>query len=429
MKIYSYKNLNKEEIRKLFTRPAQNNFKVEKQVRKILSEIKNYGHTAVLNYAKKFDGLQSDSIVISKKEIFEQSKRIDKKLKKAIDDAYSNIVAFHKPQLKSNYKVETLEGVVCERKYLPIENVGLYIPGGSAVLFSTLLMLGIPAKLAGCKRIVVCSPIKNNFNPALAYAAKKIGIDEFYSVGGAHAIGMLAYGTELVKKVDKIFGPGNQYVTLAKTFVSIDSSGCLIDMPAGPSEVMVIADKFANPIYVAADLLSQAEHGTDSQVILLTNDIELAKNVNKEVQKQLKVLERKNIAEQCLQNSSIVIVEDIDQALTLSNEYAPEHLILNVKNYKKYVQKVQNVGSVFLGSYSPESVGDYASGTNHSLPTYGYAKAISGVTVDSFMKSISFQTLTKKGIKNISSTVIEMAEAEGLQAHANAVKVRIKNGN
>lgn len=429
MKFYNYNKLNKTEVKKLFTRPAQNNLKIEKQVQKIITDVKINGHIAVLKYAKKYDGLNSNSILVSQDEIFEQAKKIDKNLKNAIDKAYRNIVKFHIPQIPTNYKVETIDGVLCRKKYLPIENVGLYIPGGSAVLFSTLLMLGTPAKLAGCKRIVVCTPIKNYFHPALAYVAKKVGVHEFYNVGGAHAIAMLAYGTKEVKKVDKIFGPGNQFVTLAKSIVSSDSTGCLIDMLAGPSEVLVIADKYANPIYIASDLLSQAEHGYDSQVILLTDDDKLAEQVLYEIENQLKMLDRKSIAEKCLQNSSIIIVKNFDQAIMLSNEYAPEHLIMNIKNYKEYINKIVNAGSVFLGKYSPESVGDYASGTNHSLPTYGYAKSIGGVGIDSFMKSISFQSLTKNGIKNIASTVITMAEAEGLQAHANAVKVRVKNGN
>ncbi|MCX7875536.1 MAG: histidinol dehydrogenase [Melioribacteraceae bacterium] len=426
MKIIIKNSLSQKKLIELFKRPAQNNNSIKEKVSKIIYDVKKNGHKSVLKYAKKFDGLNSDSILITKKYLNEQSKIIDIKLERAIDVAYNNIYKFHIKQIPKTINVETQKGIVCEKKYLPIESVGLYIPGGSAVLFSTLLMLGIPAKIAGCKRIVVCSPVKNEIDPALAYVAKKIGIEEFYSVGGAHAISMLAYGTEQVKKVDKIFGPGNQFVTLAKQLISIDNDGSIIDMPAGPSEVLIIADKFANPSFVAADLLSQAEHGIDSQVILLTDDINLAKNVLAEINKQLKTLPKKEIANKCLKKSFILIVDDLNDAVKLSNNYAPEHLIINVKNINSVKTKIKNAGSVFLGSYSPESVGDYASGTNHSLPTYGYAKSIGGVDVLSFMKSITFQKLTKKGLKNLSSTVIEMAEAENLQAHANAIKVRLK---
>ncbi len=425
MRIFIQKKISDKKLNELFKRPAQKS-NVDKVVTKIINDVKKNGHRSVVEYAKKYDGLNSNSILISKTKLIEQSEKINKELKNSIDTASENIFMFHKQQFPNSVYVETMDGIICEKKYLPIENVGLYIPGGSAVLFSTLLMLSIPAKIAGCKRIVVCSPVKNEIHPALAYIAVKIGIDEFYSVGGAHSIAMLAYGTDKVKKVDKIFGPGNQYVTLAKTIVSKDYDGCMIDMPAGPSEVLVIADKFANPKFVAADLLSQAEHGTDSQVILLTNDFDFATNVLNEIKVQLKFLPRKIIAETCLKNSFILIANDLNDAVELSNNYAPEHLIINTKNYKSLVNKIKNAGSVFLGSFSPESIGDYASGTNHSLPTYGYAKTIGGVDVLSFMKSISFQTLTKKGLKNISNTVIKMAEEENLIAHANAVKVRLK---
>lgn len=426
MKIFIQKNLNEKKINELFERPAQKNNSTIVIVKKIIDDVKKNGHQSVIKYAKKYDGLNGDSILISKNILVEQAEKIDVELKNSIDKAYENIYKFHSLQYPKSISVETMKGIECQKKYLPIENVGLYIPGGSAVLFSTLLMLAIPAKIAGCKRIVVCSPVKNEINSALAYVATKIGIDEFYSVGGAHAIAMMAYGTEKVKKVDKIFGPGNQYVTLSKTLVSNDYNGSLVDMPAGPSEVLVIADKFANPKYVAADLLSQAEHGIDSQVILLTNEIEFARKVLSEINLQIKNLPRRKIVEACLINSFILVVNNLDDAIQLSNNYAPEHLIINTKNFKSLAKKIKNAGSVFLGGYSPESVGDYASGTNHSLPTYGYAKAIGGVDVLSFMKSISFQTLTKNGLKNISSTVVKMAEEEKLNAHANAVKVRLK---
>lgn len=429
MKIFFKSKLTSKNLEKLFKRPAFDNLNAEKTVNKILLDIKTNGHKSVLKYAKLYDALTSDNISVEKSLINKQASKIELSLKKAIDVAYRNILKFHQKQLPKNIKLQTSKGIICWKKFLPIENVGLYIPGGSAVLFSTLLMLAIPAKIAGCKRIVICSPIKGELHPALAYITKKIVISEFYSIGGAQAIAMLAYGTEKVQKVDKIFGPGNQYVTLAKTIVSIDNNGCTIDMPAGPSEVLIIADKSADASVVASDLLSQAEHGADSQVILLTNDYELAKNVNKEITHQLNTLERRQIAKKSLSKSFILIVNDIDEAINLSNDYAPEHLIINVKNYTSIIKKIKNAGSVFIGKYSPESAGDYASGTNHSLPTYGFAKSIGGVDVLSFMKSVSFQKLSYEGLKNISQTVINMAEAEGLNAHANAIKVRLKNEN
>ena len=319
-----------------------------------------------------------------------------------------------------------MPGIKCAREFRAIENVGLYIPGGTAILPSTLLMLAIPAKIAGCQRIVVCSPTKDKVSPEVLYVAKYLGITEFYKVGGAQAIGLMAYGTKDISKVNKIFGPGNQFVTAAKALVSIDPSGCSIDMIAGPSEVLVIADETANPKFIAADLLSQAEHGIDSQVILCTTNELLANKVNEELNLQIKQLERGKIAAEALKNSYMIIFSSIEEAISFSNNYAPEHLILTFKNVKSYLGKITNTGSVFVGEYSPESVGDYASGTNHSLPTYGYAKSIGGVSVDQFMKGITFQELSKKGLTNISKTVIELAETEKLQAHSNAVKIRLK---
>jgi len=321
-----------------------------------------------------------------------------------------------------------MNGVICSREFRAIENVGLYIPGGNAVLPSTMLMLGIPAMLAGCKRVVVCSPAKNGLvNNALLFAAKICGIKEFYKIGGAQAIGLMAYGDEQIPKVDKIFGPGNQFVTAAKLLVSIDSDACAIDMPAGPSEVLVIADENSNSKFIAADLLSQAEHGIDSQVILLTTSDKLANDVLKEIEIQISQLPRNIFVGKSLEHSFILIVNKIDEAIDFSNQYAPEHLILNLQNAEDYKDKIINAGSVFLGEYSPESVGDYASGTNHSLPTYGFAKSFGGVTVESFMKSMTFQKLTKEGLINISSTVETLAEIENLTAHKNAVSIRIKN--
>jgi histidinol dehydrogenase len=429
MKIYNYKNTSQHDLVDLFKRSAISTDQVIETIKPILNEIKKNGDKAVLKYARKLDRFSGDVILVSQNELISTAKKLDQQTKSAIKVAATNIEKFHLEQLPKAYSVETMQGVKCWRKHLPIENVGLYIPGGSAVLVSTMLMLGIPAKIAGCKRVIVCSPMHGKeIHPALAYAAKICGVKEFYKVGGAHSIAMMAYGTKKINKVDKIFGPGNQYVTAAKTLVSNDHDGCLIDMPAGPSEVLVIADETANPAFVASDLLAQAEHGSDSQVILLTNSSDLAKNVLKEIRSQIQHLPRKDLVEKSLEHSFILIVQNLSQAIQLSNNYAPEHLILNFKNTDKYLDKIFNAGSVFIGEYSPESVGDYASGTNHSLPTYGYAKSIGGVSVESFMKAITFQQLTRSGLRNISKTVIRLAETEKLDAHANAVKVRIKNG-
>lgn len=427
MKIVEIKYLTKQQIKNLLKRPAQKNAKIFEEVKPILEDVKKKGKNAVINYAKKYDGLKNEKILVDKKELIKAEKKLPIELKKSIQIAAENITKFHELQGSNQYEIETLPGVKCWRKFLPIENVGLYIPGGSAVLISTMLMLGIPARIAKCKRVVVCSPVKGDeINPALAYAANLCNVDEFYKIGGAHAIAMLAYGIEDVKKVDKIFGPGNQYVTAAKYLVSIDSDGCAIDMPAGPSEVLVIADDSADASFVAADLLSQAEHGADSQVILITFNKNFAENVLKEIKKQIKELPRKDIVNLSLKNSRIFLVDNINQAFELCNEYAPEHLIIAIKNPDKFVNRVVNAGSVFIGNYSPESAGDYASGTNHSLPTYGYAKSFSGISVESFMKAITFQKLTKEGLKNISESIIRIAEAEQLQAHANAVKIRLE---
>jgi len=426
MKTFNYKKLSNKKLLEILRRPALNNSGVLEKARLIVNQVKKDGYKAVLNYAKIYDGVNSGSLILKQQEIKNAAKKIPKEIKKAIDVAYENIKKFHLKQLPQSYSLETMPGVLCSRKYIPIENVSLYIPGGSAVLVSTMLMLGIPAKIAGCKRVVVCTPIGTaSLEPALAYAILKCGIKEVYSIGGAQAIAMMAYGTEKTKKVDKIFGPGNQFVTAAKTIISTDPDGCAIDMPAGPSEVLVIADNFSNPAFIAADLLSQAEHGSDSQVVLISTSSDIIKKVLDEIKIQIEDLPRKSIAEKCLQNSSAILVESIEQAIEISNIYAPEHLILQLKNAEKYSSKVINAGSVFIGSYSPESVGDYASGTNHSLPTYGYAKSFSGVSVDAFMKGVTFQKLTKKGLENISGSVIKLAETEKLQAHANAVKIRL----
>ena len=430
MKIYYYNRLSKKKLTRLFKRPSIESKNIYSIVDPIISNVKRNGDKAVIRYANEFDKFTGSTIKVSKRELSEVERKISKELKRAIKISAKNITKFHRKQIPDNYLIEMEKGVVCGRKYEPIENVGLYIPGGSAVLISTILMLAIPAKIAGCKRIVLCSPCKGDqLNRSVLYIAKLCGIDEVYKVGGAHAIAMMAYGTSKFKKVDKIFGPGNQYVTAAKSLVSIDPDGCAIDMPSGPSEVLIIADKFANPAFIASDLLSQAEHGIDSQVILLTDKLHIATSVSKQVTIQLKKLPRKKIASQSLKASFILLVDSIDKAIELSNEYAPEHLIMNFTNAEKKFGKIKNAGSVFIGQYSPESAGDYSSGTNHSLPTYGYAKSSSGVSVEMFMKAITFQKITKVGLKKLSSAVIKLATTEGLEAHANAVKVRIKNGN
>ncbi|MDH7605780.1 MAG: histidinol dehydrogenase [Melioribacter sp.] len=425
MKIVDYKNLNVKQIEKLLSRPAIKTAEIYEQIRPIIQNVKNKGRSAVIKYAKKFDGLRDENILIDRNELSKVERKLSRDVRKAIITAADNIFKFHEKQKKNEYEIETMQGIKCWRKSVPIENVGLYVPGGSAVLVSTMLMLGIPAKIANCKRVVVCSPVKNEINPALAFAARICEVDEFYRIGGAHAIAMMAYGIEDVKKVDKIFGPGNQFVTAAKTLVSIDPDGCAIDMPAGPSEVLIIADDSAESSFVAADLLSQAEHGEDSQVILVTTSKDLAEQVLIELKNQLQLLPRKLVAEKSLNNSRIILVQNLEEAIEISNRYAPEHLILAVQNPNKLINKIVNAGSVFIGNYSPESAGDYASGTNHSLPTYGYAKSYGGVNVESFMKSITFQKLSKDGLKKIAQTVITLAEVEELQAHANAIKIRL----
>lgn len=424
MKKYYYKNLTEEKLISLTKRNSINFEKVFSIIKPILKDVKQHGLKAALKYAKKFDNFESQKIKVTEKEFEEAEKKLEVKIKKALGSAAKNIEKFHRMQSPKSYEIETMPGIKCSREFKAIENVGLYIPGGNAVLPSTMLMLGIPAKIAGCKRIAVFSPSKNNkINFPLLYAAKICGIDEFYKIGGAQAIALMAYGDKKIQKVDKIFGPGNQYVTAAKLLISID--GCAIDMPAGPSEVLIIADENANLAFLASDLLSQAEHGPDSQVILVCNSILIAEKVNKEIQKQLKELPRKDFARKSLANSFILIVENLEQAFYFSNKYAPEHLIINLKDSAKYKSKIINAGSVFLGQYSPESAGDYASGTNHSLPTSGFSKSLGGVSVESFMKSITFQKLNKIGLKNISSTVKLLAETEGLTAHKKSVEIRL----
>ena len=428
MKKYFYKALSEKKKKDLLKRPAINLEKAFKTVRPILREIKEKGLSSALKYAKQFDEFKGKRLRVSQEEFSEAEKNLSLEIKKAIETAAVNIRRFHLKQLPESYELETMPGVKCSREFRAIENVGLYIPGGTAVLPSTMLMLGIPARIVGCKRVVVCSPSKDGkINAPLLYAAKFCDVNEFYKIGGAQAIALMAYGDKSIPKVDKIFGPGNQYVTAAKLLISIDPDGCVIDMPAGPSEVLIIADENANAVFVAADLLSQAEHGIDSQVVLISTSEILADAVKEEVYKQVELLPRKKFALKAIGNSFILITDNLEEAINFSNMYAPEHLILHLNAAEKYKRNIINAGSVFLGYYSPESVGDYASGTNHSLPTYGYARSLGGVTVESFLKSMTFQQLTKEGLKNISSTVETLAEAEELDAHRKAVTIRLKN--
>lgn len=427
MKIFELNKLNKNEVQALVKRPAIDFSNAFGVVKPMLEEIKRNGLSAALSYAKQFGNFSDENILVSEEEFTSAENNLSNEVKMAIITAAKNIRAFHEKQIPKTYEVETMPGVKCSREFRAIENVGLYIPGGSAILPSTMLMLGIPASIAGCKRVVACSPSKDGkVNDALLFAVKVCGVKEFYKIGGAQAIALIASGCEEVKKVDKIFGPGNQFVTAAKLLVSIDVEGCAIDMPAGPSEVLVIADEFANASFIASDLLSQAEHGADSQVVLLAFSKTFADSVLAEVEKQLTELSRKEIVTQSLKNSFVLICDNLDEAISFSNDYAPEHLILHLKDAENFRAKITNAGSVFLGEYSTESVGDYASGTNHSLPTYGYAKSFGGVSVESFMKSITFQQLTKEGLQGIAPTVTILAETEMLSAHMNAVTIRLK---
>lgn len=410
----------------IISRPAMNAAALEEKVAAILGDIRQNGDAALLKYTATFDGVTLSQSELPAEE-WVAADAIPEPLKAAINQAAANIKLFHQQQIQAPEKVETMPGVVCWRKAVGIEKVGLYIPGGSAPLFSTVLMLGIPAAMAGCREIVLCTPPGKDglVHPAILYAAKTAGITKIFKAGGVQAIGAMAYGTASVPKVYKIFGPGNQFVTCAKQLVQ--QSGIAIDMPAGPSEVAVFADASANPAFVAADLLSQAEHGPDSQVLLVTTDINKVESVNKALKEQLAALSRGPIATKALENSRAVVLGSATEAMELLNEYAPEHLILATDQAEELSCMVVNAGSVFVGHYSPESAGDYASGTNHTLPTNGYATAYSGVSLDSFVKKITFQQLSSEGLQRIAETVTTMAEAEGLDAHANAVKVRINN--
>ena len=425
MQIIKYPD--REDWQELLKRPSFDSLSLEETVQSILSEVKANGDEAVRKFTLQFDKAEINALRVSDTEIDEAGRSLSSELKDAIGTAKSNIEKFHAAQLKDIDFVETMRGVLCWRRSIPIEKIGLYIPGGSAPLFSTILMLAVPAALAGCKEIILCSPpnIEGKLNAAILFTAKLAGITKIFRIGGVQAIGAMSYGTRSIPKVNKIFGPGNQYVTCAKQLVQ--KEGMAIDLPAGPSEVAVYADETANPSFVAADLLSQAEHGVDSQVVFITDYSLLIDSVIKEIDKQITELPRKNIALQALENSKCILVKNEMEAIDLLNEYAPEHLILSCSNADDLAQKITNAGSVFLGHYSPESVGDYASGTNHTLPTNGYAKSYSGISVDSFVKKITFQKLSEEGLKNIANTVELMAEAEGLRGHARAVKVRRQN--
>ena len=427
MKLYSYKELTQQKIEKLCSRQVEDDNLVFSRVENIIATVKTDGDTALLSYAEQFDKVKLSSLFIGKEELADLAKQIPSKVKSAIDVAYQNIYKFHEAQLKTEAKIETMVGVICWREARAIEKVGLYIPGGTAVLPSTFLMLGIPAKIAGCKEIVVCSPPQSDgkINTYIAYVSTLLNIEKVYLVGGAQAVGAMAFGTETIPKVDKIFGPGNRYVTEAKKLVQ---NTVAIDMPAGPSEVLVIADESANPAFVAADLLAQAEHGIDSQAVLVATSKQLITEVLSEVEKQLMNLPRKEIAAKAIENSYAVFTESLTKAMEFSNAYAPEHLILATENFESLIPQIINAGSVFLGNLTPESAGDYASGTNHTLPTSGFARAFSGVSVDTFLKKITFQHLSIQGLRNIGNTVEVLAEAEGLQAHKNAITIRLEKG-
>ena len=424
MKIYNYPE--KEQWAEIISRPHLDTTQLQATVSSILADVRQHGDEAVKEYEERFDHVSLSTLTVTEEEMAEAEALVSPELKEAIKLAHSNIRCFHEAQYFNPMKVETTSGVVCSQRSIPIEKVGLYIPGGTAPLFSTVLMLATPAQIAGCREIVLCTPPdrQGKVNPAILFAARAAGVSHIFKAGGVQAIAAMAYGTETVPKVHKIFGPGNQYVMAAKQQVSLGDVA--IDMPAGPSEVCVIADETANAAFVAADLLSQAEHGADSQVLLITTDEGLLKKVEEEIKQQLEALPRKDIAIQALENSRLVLVNNKEEAMDLSNLYAPEHLIIQTSDIMLLAPKVINAGSVFLGKYACESAGDYASGTNHTLPTHGYATAYSGVNLDSFCRKITFQMLTEEGIKNIGPAVELMAEAEQLFAHKNAMTLRLK---
>lgn len=423
MKIYTRPD--KQDWDQLITRPSFDQGKLNQKVISIINNVRINGDAALLKYSQQFDGTAPEKLQVSEPEIQEAIAKVPDELKQAIQTAYDNIFKFHKAQQTAAQVIETTPGVECWRKQVPIEKVGLYIPGGSAPLFSTILMLGIPAQIAGCKEVVLCTPPDKNqqINPSILYTAQLTGISNIYKVGGAQAIAAMSFGTESIPKTYKIFGPGNQYVTKAKELLQ---QNIAIDMPAGPSEVLVIADKSSKPAFVAADLLSQAEHGDDSQVILLSDDEQVVHQCIDELVKQLDFLPRKETARRALENSKAIVFDSITECIELSNLYAPEHLIIASEQADEYVDNIVNAGSVFLGNYSCESAGDYASGTNHTLPTNAYARSYSGVSLDSFVKNITYQKISKSGIQTLGPTIQIMAAAEGLDAHKYAVSVRLK---
>jgi histidinol dehydrogenase len=421
--LYPDSNKRREAIK----RPNKPETELGDTVRQVFSEVEQDGDNALIKYTLKFDKVALESIEVDRETIAGSGNHLPEELKNAISQAAANIRKFHESQQEKPAPVETVKGVRCWRESRPIERVGIYVPGGSAPLFSTVLMLAVPAKIAGCKEIALCTPPGvNGIHPAILFAADFVGVDRIFAVGGIQAIGAMTYGTETIPKVSKIFGPGNQYVTMAKQ-IAQTSGRVAIDMPAGPSEVLIIAGATCNPAFVAADLLSQAEHGTDSQVVLLSDSEEIVDRVIAEISVQLETLPRKDIAALSLENSRIIVLDSIDECVSLSNEYAPEHLILACNDARQVAKQIVNAGSVFIGNYSCESAGDYASGTNHTLPTNGYAKNYSGVSLDSFVKKITFQEISAEGIANIGRTVEIMAAAEQLDAHKNAVSIRLND--
>ncbi len=425
LKTYAYNTLSAMEKNQIIQRNTDPNNTIQESVSNILEQVKTRGDEAIRDFAAQFDKVELKSLFLEKSDIEASASTISRDQQRALEIAFQNIHRFHSTQLKRERVTETMPGVKCWREVRPIEKVGLYIPGGSAVLPSTLLMLGVPARIAGCREIVVCSPPQKDgkINGFVAYCLLLLKIDRIYLVGGAQAVGAMAYGTERIPKVDKIFGPGNQYVTKAKSIIQ-GQTNVSIDMPAGPSEVLVIADQSANPAFVAADLLAQAEHGADSQAVLVATSSTIVEQVNKELEKQITILPRHELARKAIENSYAIITETLSEAMEFSNAYAPEHLIIESDEWQSLIPKISNAGSVFLGHLTPESAGDYASGTNHTLPTSGYARSYSGVSVDSFIKKITFQHISEEGLQQIGSTVEILADLEGLQAHKNAVSIR-----
>lgn len=426
LKTYTYASLDEATIQQLIARNTDPANDIQQSVAAIIDAVRTNGDAALISYAEKFDGVTLDKLSLEADEIAAIAASIGREQQRALEIAFANIHRFHERQLRKERMVETMPGVKCWREVRPIEKVGLYIPGGSAVLPSTLLMLGVPSRIAGCKEIVVCSPPQadGKINGYVAYCLQLLNIERIYLTGGAQAVAAMAYGTASIPKVDKIFGPGNQYVTMAKSLVQ-SMTNVSIDMPAGPSEVLVIADQSSNPDYVAADLLAQAEHGPDSQAVLVSTDTTLVERVQRALEEQLLQLPRAGIAQKALANSYAVLCSDVNDALTFSNRYAPEHLIIETDDWEPLIRKISNAGSVFLGHLTPESAGDYASGTNHTLPTSGYARSYSGVSVDSFVKKITFQHISAEGLRNVGPTVEVLADLEGLQAHKAAVSIRL----